>query len=442
MIYLYNGCTNICHLPALCCEKCGEVCEPCAQAFKNCGEFFNGLLNRPLGGFVLMAVWISILELGCSVYSLMKEDEYKDCHFQDPQFGFGIHNWLEVQMGFAALNLLFAPYVQWQLWRRLNEEARLPDDPDLPPDCRTQEANTATGAIRASKQDVVEAFKHVFLYDFGVLVYFIVLCTSFGFSYYGSHKIHQEKEDCHDKTDGLALYSAYTGMFFVVFVALYGIAWYFSIYCLEHSDTLTLRRGLTLAADVAAATGRPVPGFAPSKVATNAANKPGGLSGAGFAGVLAGHAVAHAAGNAPGRTNQAMYAQAPGRSGTRYNNLNNMPPCDPAQAQLSPPTCMSSFGKLLASIGIDALGNATYVVPGVGEYGDAVFAPASAVMLKMMYNANGIALINLAEELCPFTDIIPTATIAWFLQHCAPNSPISRAVGINNTWELTGGPQR
>ena len=144
-----------------------------------------------------------------------------------------------------------------QLWRRLNEEARLPDDPDQPPDCRTQEANTATGAVRASKQDIVEAFKHVFLYDFGVLIYFVVLCTSFGFSYYGSHKIHQEKEDCHDKTDGLALYSAYTGMFFVVFVCLYGVAWYFSIYCLGHSDTLTLRRGLTVAADVAAAAGRP-----------------------------------------------------------------------------------------------------------------------------------------------------------------------------------------
>merc|ERR1739838_493065 len=98
---------------------------------------------------------------------------------------------------------------------------------------------------------------------------------------------------------------AYTGMFFVAFVCLYGLAWYFSIYCLEHSDTLTLRRGLAVAADVAAATGRPVPGFAPSKVATHAANRPGGLGGAGLAGVLAGHAVAHVAGNAPGRTNQA-----------------------------------------------------------------------------------------------------------------------------------------
>jgi hypothetical protein len=379
-----------------------------------------------------MAVWISILELGCSVYSLMKEDEYKNCHFQDPQFGFGIHNWLEVQMGFAALNLLFAPYVQWQLWRKLNEEARLPDDPDLLPDLRTQEANTASGAVRASKQDVVEAFKHVFLYDFGVLIYFVVLFLSFGFSYYGSHKIHQEKEDCHDNTDGLALYSAYTGMFFVVFVVIYGAAWYFSIYCLEHSDTLTLRRGLSLAADVAAATGRPVPGY--GKAATNAANRPGGGA-AGLAGVLAGHAMAHAAGNQPSRTNQAA---APGRSGTRYNNLGNE-----VQYVNSQPTCISSFGKLIASIGLDALGNATYVAPGVGEYGDAVFAPASAVMLKMMYNANGIALINLAEELCPFTDIIPTATIAWFLQHCAPDSAISRAVGINNNrWELTGGPQR
>jgi len=429
MIYVFEACKNICNLPAMCCRMCGEVCQPCAAAFQNCATFFNGLLNRPLGGFVFMAVWISSLELGFSLHSLTKADEYKDCHFQDPWYGFGIYNWLEVQMGFAALNLLFAPYVQWQLWRRLNEEARLPDDPDMPPDCRTEEANTATGAVRASKQDIVEAFKHVFLYDFGVLFYVVVLCLSYVFSHYGSHKIHQEEEDCHDKTDGLALYSAYTGMFFVVFVCLYGVAWYFSIYCLGHSDTLTLRRGLTVAADVAAAAGR-----SPTKAATKAANRPGGFGGAGLAGVLASHAVAHAAGNAPGRTNQAA---APSRGG--YNNVGNTP-CEPTQN--SPPTCISSLAKLIASIGIDALGNATYAVPGVGEYGDAVFAPASAVMLKMMYNANGIALINLAEELCPFTDVIPTATIAWFLQHCAPNSAIARAVGINNQWELTGGPQR
>ena len=129
-------------------------------------------------------------------------------------------------MGFVALNLLVAPHVQRQPWRELNKQARLPDAPDLPPDLRTQETTTAPGAARFSKQDVVEASKHAVLYDFGVLAHFVVLFLSVGVSYYGSLKIHQEGEDCHDNADGLAPHAAYTGMIFVAFALTYGVAWF------------------------------------------------------------------------------------------------------------------------------------------------------------------------------------------------------------------------
>jgi hypothetical protein len=101
-----------------------------------------------------------------------------------------------------------------------------------------------------------------------------------------------------------------------------------------------------------------------------------------------------------------------------------------------------SFAKLLACLGLDLMGNASYFLPGAGEITDTVFAPASAVALKMMFNSNAIALIGLAEELGPYTDIIPTATIAWVLENCAPDHPVTRCLGIVPEWRMTGDFQR
>lgn len=433
MIYLFDCCKNACSLPAKICEKCSEACRdnPCAKACSTCcsdlSNWFQGIVNRPMGGFVFMAVWVAILELGCCIYSLVNQSMLADCVFPQPQLGLGILNWLSVQMGFAALNMLFAPYVQWQLWRKLNEEAREKDDPDAACEPRTKLANTATGAVHASKQDVVEAFKHVFLYDIGVLLYFVALCASFYCSWYGSAQISTHEQECSGKIGGFPRYSAWIGMFFVVFVFLYGLAWYFSMYCMEHSDTLTLRRGLAVAATISAAAGRPIPGYAPPQAAANMTDRPP-------AGLFhMGGGSAQAGGRSDNKTNQVTSAG--GNQSNDHCSTNYQPPP-------SKPSCAKSFGKLIVSIGLDMMGNATYLFPGVGEYGDAVFAPASAVMLKMMYNANGIALVGLCEELLPFTDIIPTATMAWFLQHCAPDHPFTRGVGISNHWELTGTAQR
>jgi len=88
------------------------------------------------------------------------------------------------------------------------------------------------------------------------------------------------------------------------------------------------------------------------------------------------------------------------------------------------------------------MGNASYFLPGAGEVTDAVFAPASAVAIKMMFNANAIALLGLVEELGPYTDIIPTATIAWFLEECAPDPPLTRCLGVRPEWAVTGGERR
>ncbi|CAK0844606.1 unnamed protein product [Prorocentrum cordatum] len=86
--------------------------------------------------------------------------------------------------------------------------------------------------------------------------------------------------------------------------------------------------------------------------------------------------------------------------------------------------------KLAFSMFLDALGNATYVFPGVGELGDAVFAPASAVLVKMLYDKNGVAGIAFAEEILPYTDITPTATLAFFMENVMGNNCLTRCFGF------------
>ena len=73
--------------------------------------------------------------------------------------------------------------------------------------------------------------------------------------------------------------------------------------------------------------------------------------------------------------------------------------------------------KLALSILIDLIGVATYLVPVVGEAGDVGWAPISAYLIYQLYGNGIISGLAFAEELLPGLDIIPTATIAWFLEN-------------------------
>lgn len=79
------------------------------------------------------------------------------------------------------------------------------------------------------------------------------------------------------------------------------------------------------------------------------------------------------------------------------------------------------FQKLLAVIGIDSLGLLSYVIPALGELSDVVIAPLSALLLFAVFKSRKIAAFGFAEEMLPFTDIIPTGTIYWVKQYVLNN---------------------
>ena len=73
--------------------------------------------------------------------------------------------------------------------------------------------------------------------------------------------------------------------------------------------------------------------------------------------------------------------------------------------------------SLVFCIVMDVLGYATYAIPGIGELGDIVFAPISAIIFYFMFGSWKGALFNFTEEILPGTDFIPSFTIMWFWQY-------------------------
>jgi hypothetical protein len=83
--------------------------------------------------------------------------------------------------------------------------------------------------------------------------------------------------------------------------------------------------------------------------------------------------------------------------------------------------------RLALSIVLDGLGSASYLLPGLGEGFDLAWAPIQTVLIMALYNHNNapsamdyLKYVSMAEELLPFTDILPTATIGWCMEYGIP----------------------
>ena len=74
--------------------------------------------------------------------------------------------------------------------------------------------------------------------------------------------------------------------------------------------------------------------------------------------------------------------------------------------------------SLLFCIVMDLIGYASYAIPILGEFGDVLWAPISALIFFKTFGGWKGALggaVNFIEELLPGLDFIPTFTITWFL---------------------------
>ncbi|CAN0086910.1 unnamed protein product [Pylaiella littoralis] len=99
---------------------------------------------------------------------------------------------------------------------------------------------------------------------------------------------------------------------------------------------------------------------------------------------------------------------------------------------------LSRQAKLAISILIDLIGMSSYALPGLGETTDLGWAPISSAMIFYLYGNSIFAGLAFVEEILPGFDIIPTATIAWFLT----NSDIGQNVTNAAAGKKTGRPPR
>ena len=67
--------------------------------------------------------------------------------------------------------------------------------------------------------------------------------------------------------------------------------------------------------------------------------------------------------------------------------------------------------KLFLCIIIDIIGTSSELIPFVGEVTDLAWAPIAALVLRSLYGSNVVFALEFVEEVLPYTDALPLATI-------------------------------
>lgn len=233
MIYVFTCVRQLFALPGVLCNECSKVCQyiNCAPIQQCCYEVsrcFASFIDRPLSSFVIIAALLSLCELLYCAYSF-KEPFLGSCAMTSRMgSSIGIVTWLYVQIGFACLNLLFAPYFQCKVWRHIVQEIQNVGPMPL-------------GHVRVSMKSVQEAFKQVFLHDFGVLFYFFALIASFVWSSAGAAAI-DHGWNCNP--GGYPGQAAWLGMCFFWTACVYSVLWYCCECCARSVDIMGCGGGI------------------------------------------------------------------------------------------------------------------------------------------------------------------------------------------------------
>jgi len=85
-----------------------------------------------------------------------------------------------------------------------------------------------------------------------------------------------------------------------------------------------------------------------------------------------------------------------------------------------------AWAKLAACVALDLAGDASELLPVLGEFTDIAYAPVEAAVLQAFFKSPAIAAFGFAEEILPFTDIIPTFTLSWCLSTLWPTTPLAQ----------------
>ncbi|MEE4248786.1 MAG: hypothetical protein V2I33_25695 [Kangiellaceae bacterium] len=71
---------------------------------------------------------------------------------------------------------------------------------------------------------------------------------------------------------------------------------------------------------------------------------------------------------------------------------------------------------LLLGLLLDGIGMLSFVIPGIGEFSDVVWAPVSGWLMTRMYKGRAgqvAGVVAFVEELLPGFDFVPSFTLMW-----------------------------
>ena len=74
------------------------------------------------------------------------------------------------------------------------------------------------------------------------------------------------------------------------------------------------------------------------------------------------------------------------------------------------------YRNLLLGLLFDGIGMLSFMIPGIGEFSDVIWAPIAGWLMTRLYKGRvgqAAGLIAFTEELIPGLDIIPTFTLTW-----------------------------
>jgi hypothetical protein len=72
--------------------------------------------------------------------------------------------------------------------------------------------------------------------------------------------------------------------------------------------------------------------------------------------------------------------------------------------------------NLFLGLLFDGIGMLSFVIPGIGEFSDVIWAPVAGWLMTRLYKGKigrAAGVITFIEEMLPGLDIVPTFTIMW-----------------------------
>lgn len=89
-------------------------------------------------------------------------------------------------------------------------------------------------------------------------------------------------------------------------------------------------------------------------------------------------------------------------------------------------TTQKQMPPLALCILMDIIGYSSFAVPLLGEFSDLIWAPLSGFIFFRMFGGKMGVLgggLSFLEEILPFTDFVPTFTIAWAMRYFGEDRP-------------------